>query len=187
MQRAQPRGGDGGVREAAAAPPAVATLAAAAAAAEPAAVTTSSDGADALFALPDALLHRTLALVDSDDLARLQQLSKPWRARVAALAQPRLVALRLMRVAMRTALAADGALPSIICQLDKYGEGRGQALASAQLVCKAWYDAVSDAPGVKRTYSEVDASLAAQAALLAVFNKPAEAHVPRTRVTSWLR
>jgi hypothetical protein len=81
---------------------------------------------------------------------------------------------------------ADGALPSIIRQLDKAEDGREKALASAQLVCKAWYDAVSDAPGVKRTYNEMNAAL--YHARRAGFDEPpTEAHVPRTRVTSWMR
>jgi hypothetical protein len=129
---------------------------------------------DMLFALSDAHLDRTLALVDVADLAHLRQLSKAWRRRITTF--PRFIVANMLAVA----------LPNILRQLENDEDARRNAnLANARLVSKQWFDAVSNAATVKRTYAERDVLADAFSWLETAPDEPA-VHVPRTRM-SWLQ
>ncbi len=85
---------------------------------------------DLVFALPDALLDRTLLLLDMGDLAHLRELSKAWQRRIAAL--PRFLKAHVLAVVQ----------PAIM-RLLADGEDAHVQLAKARLVSKAWFDAAS--------------------------------------------
>jgi hypothetical protein len=122
--------------------------------------------ADLLFTLPDALLDHTLNLVDVSDLARMQELSSSWRARLAAL---RLLAARFaaarIEARMCSAFAAEGVLPNIMRHLED-GEDAHAQLAKTRLVSKTWFDAASATFTIELVYSTHEA-LASSAAMAA--------------------
>ncbi len=126
--------------------------------------------------------------MDVGDLARMQELSTSWRARLSALRLAvRFAAARieaLLCAQMSSAFGAEGVLSNIMRHLED-GEDAHAQLAKAREVSKTWFDAASATFTIELVYSTHEAFAFSAAMAAAPLGQPL-VHVPHPPM-SWLQ